>query len=46
MSIGDILEIGLFAIMAVSIIIIVLAVLKNVPKGKKGTSYRRSRSGE
>jgi len=46
MGIGSILEIGLFVIMAATILIIVAAVLKNVPGGKKGTSYRRSKGGE
>lgn len=45
MHIGDILEAGLFVIMAAAILVIIVAVLKNVPKGKKG-AYRTSKSGE
>ena len=45
MTIGDILEIGLFAIFALPILLIVLAVLKNVPGGKKGTRFRTSKKG-
>lgn len=45
MSIGDILEIALFGILAVSILLVVLAVLKNLPGGKKGTKFRTSKKG-
>jgi hypothetical protein len=40
---GDIVQVALFVIMAAAILIIILAVLKNVPRGKKG-SYRTSKS--
>jgi hypothetical protein len=45
MSIGNILELILFAVFSLAIVVIVLAVLKNVPGGKKGTFYRRSKKG-
>ena len=32
-------------LMSMSIVVIVLAVLKNVPGGKKGTKFRRSKRG-
>ncbi len=43
--IGSIIELAIFGLMALALVVIVLAVLKNVPKGKKGTSYRRSKKG-
>lgn len=42
MTIGDVLEGGLFIFLASAIVIIVLAVLKIVPRGKKG-AYRTTR---
>jgi hypothetical protein len=45
MSIGSILELLMLGIMSLSIVVIIVAVLKNVPGGKKGTSFRRSKNG-
>ena len=45
MTIGDILEIALFGLFALPILLIVLAVLKNVPGGKKGAKFRTSKKG-
>jgi hypothetical protein len=45
MSVGNILELGLLAIMCLPVIVIVLGVLKNVPGGKKGTAFRQSKKG-
>ena len=45
MSIGSIFELLILGIMSMSIVVIVLAILKNVPGGKKGTSYRKSKKG-
>lgn len=45
MSIGSILELLLLGVMSLSIVVIVLAILKNVPGGKKGTAFRTSKKG-
>ncbi len=45
MSIVGFIELAILGVMASSIVIIVLGALKNVPGGKKGTAYRRSKKG-
>jgi hypothetical protein len=45
MSITNIIELGILAIMLLPVGVILLGVLKNVPGGKKGTAYRQSKKG-
>lgn len=45
MSISNIIELALLALMLLPVGVIVLGVLKNVPGGKKGTAYRQSKKG-